>query len=91
MRAVYEKAGLDPLETQFVEAHGTGTAVGDPVEASFPNGLILASENIHPSLEMECVGLKDLELLTSTPSRLKQSHPFLAKTALRITIYTLAR
>ncbi|KAF2702907.1 putative polyketide synthase [Pleomassaria siparia CBS 279.74] len=34
MRAVYEKAGLDPVETTYVEAHGTGTQAGDPVEAA---------------------------------------------------------
>ncbi|KAL9609347.1 MAG: hypothetical protein Q9167_005871 [Letrouitia subvulpina] len=33
IEAVYNKAGLDPLETDYVEAHGTGTAAGDPVEA----------------------------------------------------------
>lgn len=34
IRQVYERAGLDPLETIFVEGHGTGTQVGDPIEVS---------------------------------------------------------
>ena len=34
IKSVYEKAGLDPLDTTFVEAHGTGTQAGDPVEAA---------------------------------------------------------
>lgn len=34
IRSVYEKAGIDPLETSYVEAHGTGTRAGDPVEAA---------------------------------------------------------
>ncbi|OJJ48578.1 hypothetical protein ASPZODRAFT_1626836 [Penicilliopsis zonata CBS 506.65] len=34
IRRVYEKAGLDPLETSYVECHGTGTRAGDPLEAS---------------------------------------------------------
>jgi acyl transferase domain-containing protein len=29
---VYEKGGMDPLDTGYVEAHGTGTRVGDPIE-----------------------------------------------------------
>ena len=33
MRDCYDRAGLDPLETQYFEAHGTGTKVGDPIEA----------------------------------------------------------
>ncbi|KOS23077.1 Nonribosomal peptide synthetase 14 [Escovopsis weberi] len=32
IRSTYEKAGLDPLHTQYFEAHGTGTAAGDPLE-----------------------------------------------------------
>jgi acyl transferase domain-containing protein len=28
MRAVYKKAGLNPLDTPYVEAHGTGTQAG---------------------------------------------------------------
>ncbi|KAG8673091.1 hypothetical protein FPOAC1_006394 [Fusarium poae] len=31
-RSVYERAGLDPVETLFVEAHGTGTVAGDNAE-----------------------------------------------------------
>lgn len=33
IRACYDRAGLDPLDTLVVEAHGTGTRVGDPIEA----------------------------------------------------------
>lgn len=33
LRAVYERAGVDPRSLAYVEAHGTGTAVGDPIEA----------------------------------------------------------
>lgn len=32
IRDVYERAGLNPSETDFVEAHGTGTQAGDPIE-----------------------------------------------------------
>ncbi|KAK5987499.1 Hybrid PKS-NRPS synthetase pynA [Cladobotryum mycophilum] len=32
IRSTYEKAGLDPKDTQYFEAHGTGTAAGDPLE-----------------------------------------------------------
>lgn len=32
MRDCYQKAGLDPVDTQYFEAHGTGTKVGDPIE-----------------------------------------------------------
>ncbi|GKU05699.1 beta-ketoacyl synthase protein [Fusarium langsethiae] len=31
-RSVYERAGIDPVETLFVEAHGTGTVAGDNSE-----------------------------------------------------------
>ncbi|KAL3432034.1 putative polyketide synthase [Aspergillus tetrazonus] len=33
VRGCYQKAGLDPVETQYFEAHGTGTQSGDTVEA----------------------------------------------------------
>lgn len=33
IRRVYNKAGLNPLDTAYVEAHGTGTPAGDPLEA----------------------------------------------------------
>ena len=33
IRRVYQKAGLDPLQTAYFEAHGTGTPTGDPIEA----------------------------------------------------------
>jgi acyl transferase domain-containing protein len=32
IRSVYEKTGLDPLDTSFVECHGTGTQAGDTTE-----------------------------------------------------------
>lgn len=32
IRSTYERAGLDPADTQYFEAHGTGTARGDPIE-----------------------------------------------------------
>ncbi|OQE83792.1 hypothetical protein PENNAL_c0030G06593 [Penicillium nalgiovense] len=32
IRSVYEKTGLDPLETSYVECHGTGTQAGDTTE-----------------------------------------------------------
>lgn len=34
IQTVYEKAGLDPLDTSYVECHGTGTPAGDPLEAA---------------------------------------------------------
>jgi len=34
MKSVYEKAGLNPVDTGYIEAHGTGTKVGDPIEAT---------------------------------------------------------
>lgn len=33
VRGCYQKAGLDPVETQYFEAHGTGTQSGDTIEA----------------------------------------------------------
>ncbi|KAL8737325.1 MAG: hypothetical protein Q9181_001781 [Wetmoreana brouardii] len=33
MRECYQRAELDPQDTQYFEAHGTGTFVGDPIEA----------------------------------------------------------
>ncbi|RKU46330.1 Type I Iterative Polyketide synthase (PKS) [Coniochaeta pulveracea] len=33
IRACYQRAGLDPANTQYFEAHGTGTPTGDPIEA----------------------------------------------------------
>ncbi|KAF3028235.1 t1pks [Penicillium rubens] len=33
VRGCYQKAGLDPRETQYFEAHGTGTQAGDTIEA----------------------------------------------------------
>lgn len=32
IRSVYQKNGLDPLETSYVECHGTGTQAGDTTE-----------------------------------------------------------
>jgi acyl transferase domain-containing protein/NADPH:quinone reductase-like Zn-dependent oxidoreductase/NAD(P)-dependent dehydrogenase (short-subunit alcohol dehydrogenase family)/aryl carrier-like protein len=32
IRSTYERAGLNPNDTQYFEAHGTGTAAGDPIE-----------------------------------------------------------
>ncbi len=32
VRSAFQKAGIDPKETQYVEAHGTGTRQGDPIE-----------------------------------------------------------
>ncbi|CAG8364717.1 unnamed protein product [Penicillium salamii] len=32
IRSVYQKTGLDPLETSYVECHGTGTQAGDTTE-----------------------------------------------------------
>ncbi|KAK6211719.1 polyketide synthase [Colletotrichum tabaci] len=34
IKSVYERAGLDPLQTSYIEAHGTGTQAGDPIETS---------------------------------------------------------
>lgn len=34
MKSVYEKSGLNPMDTGYIEAHGTGTKVGDPIEAT---------------------------------------------------------
>lgn len=31
---VYDKAGLNPLDTSYVECHGTGTPAGDPLETA---------------------------------------------------------
>ncbi|KAL1881223.1 Type I Iterative PKS [Diaporthe australafricana] len=33
IRECYQRAGLDPRDTQYFEAHGTGTKTGDPIEA----------------------------------------------------------
>ncbi|PTB67225.1 hypothetical protein BBK36DRAFT_1158066 [Trichoderma citrinoviride] len=33
IRQCYDRAGLDPRDTQYFEAHGTGTQAGDTVEA----------------------------------------------------------
>ncbi|CAG7931685.1 unnamed protein product [Penicillium olsonii] len=32
IRSVYQKTGLDPLDTSYVECHGTGTQAGDTTE-----------------------------------------------------------
>lgn len=32
IRYAYNKANLDPYDTDYVEAHGTGTQAGDPLE-----------------------------------------------------------
>ncbi len=32
VQAAYNRAGINPSETQYVEAHGTGTRQGDPIE-----------------------------------------------------------
>lgn len=32
IRHVYDKTGLDPLDTSYVECHGTGTQAGDTTE-----------------------------------------------------------
>ncbi|TVY85582.1 Reducing polyketide synthase [Lachnellula suecica] len=39
MKSVYEKNGLNPVETGYIEAHGTGTKVGDPIEATALHGV----------------------------------------------------
>lgn len=46
MRSVYDKAGLDPFDTDFVEAHGTGTAAGDPVEAEAISSVFGANRTV---------------------------------------------
>lgn len=47
MRSTYEKAGLDPRDTQYFEAHGTGTAAGDPIETR-AIGAVFASGREEP-------------------------------------------
>lgn len=32
IQRAYQKAGLNPADTDFIECHGTGTPVGDPIE-----------------------------------------------------------
>lgn len=34
IQTVYDKAGLNPLDTSYVECHGTGTPAGDPLETA---------------------------------------------------------
>ena len=34
LRAVYDRAGVDPDEVVYVEAHAAGTQAGDPIEAA---------------------------------------------------------
>lgn len=43
LRAVHERAGLDPAQISFIEAHGTGTQAGDLAEAT-ALGRILARD-----------------------------------------------
>ncbi|KAF6814469.1 Polyketide synthase-nonribosomal peptide synthetase 3 [Colletotrichum sojae] len=34
VRRAYERAGIDPADTDYIECHGTGTPVGDPIEVA---------------------------------------------------------
>jgi acyl transferase domain-containing protein len=39
MKSVYDRTGLDPLETSYVECHGTGTQAGDCTETAAINAV----------------------------------------------------
>ncbi|KUI53493.1 Lovastatin diketide synthase LovF [Cytospora mali] len=45
IRECYNKAGLDPADTQYFEAHGTGTPAGDPIEMGAVVGAFINDPN----------------------------------------------
>ncbi|KNG45819.1 polyketide synthase [Stemphylium lycopersici] len=45
IRECYQKAGLDPAETDYFECHGTGTQVGDLTEATAVRNVFRASKS----------------------------------------------
>ncbi|KAL8992183.1 MAG: hypothetical protein Q9169_007295, partial [Polycauliona sp. 2 TL-2023] len=55
MRECYQRAGLDPRDTQYFEAHGTGTAVGDPVEAGAVAAVFQAGRSAEQALRIGSV------------------------------------
>ncbi|KAL8994704.1 MAG: hypothetical protein Q9169_005389 [Polycauliona sp. 2 TL-2023] len=55
MRECYQRAGLDPRDTQSFEAHGTGTAVGDPVEAGAVAAVFQAGRSAEQALRIGSV------------------------------------
>ncbi|KAL2829478.1 hypothetical protein BDW59DRAFT_159066 [Aspergillus cavernicola] len=50
IRACYERAGLNPLDTTYMEAHGTGTKAGDPIEAAAAGQVLGAGRPDHRPL-----------------------------------------
>ncbi|KAL9095179.1 MAG: hypothetical protein Q9165_002435 [Trypethelium subeluteriae] len=51
IRSTYQRAGLDPKDTDYVEAHGTGTIAGDAIETrSISNVFCRNRDSNHPLL-----------------------------------------
>lgn len=55
MRSVYEKTGLDPLETSYVECHGTGTQAGDCTETAAINSVFCSGRPLNKPLAIGSV------------------------------------
>lgn len=50
IKSVYNKAGLNPLETSYVECHGTGTQAGDTTETAAIRAVFCAGRQLKDPL-----------------------------------------
>ncbi|KAF2464412.1 uncharacterized protein BDR25DRAFT_381212 [Lindgomyces ingoldianus] len=55
IRSVYQKTGLDPLETSYVECHGTGTQAGDTTETAAISKIFNPGRKLKDSLVLGSV------------------------------------
>lgn len=78
IRLCYERAGLNPLDTDYVEAHGTGTRTGDLIEASSIGTVLGRGRPAHSPLRIGTVksNIGHLEAASGLASLIKVALAF---------------